>query len=136
MPRSLRFYVDGLGFEVQRSMDDDRGVFWASLEKDGMRIMISNRPSRFLDFLDHGEGHFHEHPEDEAHEHFHGVGAVHDGALNFVTFVYVANADAAFEELRGRGVETIDSPQDKFYGVREFLLRDPDGYYYAIAQTL
>jgi uncharacterized glyoxalase superfamily protein PhnB len=34
------------------------------------------------------------------------------------------------------GISTVDEPEDKFYGLREFLVRDPDGYYLAIAQRL
>jgi uncharacterized glyoxalase superfamily protein PhnB len=136
MARSLEFYVGGLGFEVVRRSDDERGVFWASLVKDGTTLMISNRPSRFLDFMNHGEGHFHDHEEAGGHEHFHGAETVHDGALNSLIYLYVADVDAVYQELRLRGVETVDAPDDKFYGVREFLLRDPDGYYYAVAQTL
>src|SRR5690349_4285423 len=123
MERSLAFYRDGLGFEVVSQMSDEHGPFWASLDLDGMSLMISNRPSRFLDFMNHGEGHFHEHDEDGAHEHFHGADSVHDGALNLVTYIYVADVDAVFEELKAR-IEVLDLPADKFYGVREFLIKD------------
>jgi uncharacterized glyoxalase superfamily protein PhnB len=135
MARSLEFYVQRLGFSVQGQLDDEAGIYWASLEKDGMRLMICNRPSRFLDFVEHGPGHFHDHDEGE-HVHFHGAENVHDGALNVVTYLYVDDVDAAFAELQQNGIEPVDSPEDKYYGVREFLVRDPDGYYYAIAQTL
>lgn len=134
MARSLAFYVDGLGFEVVDKSDDETGVFWASLRKDAATLMISNRPSRFLDFFEHEEGHFHEHDDGEVH--FHGADSVHDGALNAVMFLYVDDVDAAYEELLGRGVHTVDAPADRFYGVREFLMKDPDGYYYAFAQIV
>ena len=61
---------------------------------------------------------------------------MHDGSLNAVTYVYVEDVDAAYEEFKGRGLEPVDAPEDKFYGVREFLVKDPDGYYYAFAQRL
>jgi catechol 2,3-dioxygenase-like lactoylglutathione lyase family enzyme len=131
--RSLAFYVGGLGFEVTDQSDDEHGPFWVRLEKDGVVLMLSNRPSRFLDFIEHEPGHFHEHDDDQQ-EHFHGIDSVHDGALNFVTYVYVEDVDAVHEELVGRGLRPLDAPADRFYGLREFLLRDPDGYHYAFAQ--
>ena len=132
--RSFRFYCDGLGFEIAHRMDDERGPFFARLEKDGLALMIANRPSRFLDFAMHAPGHFHEH--DDGHEHFHGAESVHDGSLNLVTYLYVADVEAAYAEVQRRGIEPLTAPEDMFYGVREFLVRDPDNYYYAIAQRL
>ncbi|HLF76584.1 MAG TPA: VOC family protein [Dehalococcoidia bacterium] len=75
------------------------------------------------------------HPRPRCSRALHGIDSVHDGSLNFVTYTYVEDVDGSYEELRARGVETLDAPGDKFYGVREFLVRDPDGYYYAIAKT-
>ena len=134
MTRSLAFYVDGLGFEVVDSSEDATGVFWASIRLGGASLMVSNRPSRFLDFFEHPAGHFHEHEDLE--EHFHGAESVHDGALNVVTFFYVEDVDAAHAELESRGVTTVDAPSERFYGVREFLVKDPDGYFYAFAQVM
>ena len=136
MARSLAFYVDGLGFEVARRMEDETGVFFARLEKDGVALIVCNRPSRFMDWFDLADGNLHEHEHDGESEHFHGIEATHDGCLNFVTYFYVEDAGAVHTELKARGIEPMDAPEDQFYGVREFLLRDPDGYYYAVAQTL
>jgi len=133
MDRSLSFYIEGLGFRVERQMEDEGGPFWARLTKDSLAIMISNRPSRFLDFVDHEEGHFHDHEGRDGQVHFHGADSVHDGELNLVTYVYVDDVDAAYAELQERGVAALDAPADMFYGTREFLVRDPDGYYYAFA---
>jgi uncharacterized glyoxalase superfamily protein PhnB len=130
MRRSLAFYVEGLGFELTNSLTAEDGLFWARLQRDEYELMLSHRPSRFLD-----DGHSDDDHEHDAHgRHVFNVQAAQNGELNFVTYLYVDDADAAYEELRGRGIETVDAPEDKFYGVREFLIRDPDGYYYAIAQ--
>jgi len=67
MARSLTFYVDSLGFNVVTKMEDEGRPFWARLGKDGAALMISSRPSRFLDFVEHEPGHIHDH---DAHEHF------------------------------------------------------------------
>ena len=130
--RSLAFYVDGLGFELKDSATAEDGLFWASLSLDACHLMLSHRPSRFL-----GDGHDDDdHEHDEQRRHVFNVQSAQNGELNFVTYLYVDDAGATYAELRARGIEPLDAPQDKFYGVREFLICDPDGYYYAIAQRL
>ncbi|MPZ48387.1 MAG: hypothetical protein GEU75_03585 [Dehalococcoidia bacterium] len=133
MARSLEFYRDGLGFSVTRQLDDAHGPFWARLEKDALALMISSRPSRFLPHRhdEHHPGH-----EDDEEAHFHDIGAAHDAELNFVTFLYVKDVDAAYGELKERGVRTVDAPANTQLGLRWFTLRDPDGYYYTLAQRL
>jgi len=131
MERSLRFYHEGLGFKVTRQLNDTGGPFWARLEKDGTALTISNRPSRFLP---HRHDEHHAEHEDDEDEHFHEIGAAHDAELNFVTFLYVEDVDAAYAELKERGVATIDTPANTALGLRWFLVRDPDGYYYTFAQ--
>jgi uncharacterized glyoxalase superfamily protein PhnB len=129
--RSLAFYVHGLGFEVRDSLTAEDGQFWARIQRDACTLMLSHRPSRFI-----GEEDDHEHDHDEHGRHVYRVNAVQNGELNLVTFIYVDDANATYDELRGRGIEPLDEPIDQFYGVREFLICDPDGYYYAIAQIL
>lgn len=137
MARSIAFYCDGLGFTVVRQMDDAGGPFFARLERNGVAVMISNRRSRLVETV----GHSHDHDEDAGRDHdhgheFHGVDVAHAGELNLLTYVYVEDVDTAYRELVSRGIEPVDAPGDKYYGIREFLIRDPDGYYYAIAQRL
>ena len=36
--------------------------------------------------------------------------------------------DAYDGEIRSRGVEPLRAPQTQFYGLRDLLVRDPDGY--------
>lgn len=133
MNRSLAFYERGLGFEVLDRLHDDGGLFWARLAKDGVGLMLSNRCARFIEDGSHdGE---HEHDE-HGHHLFHGAGSAASGELNLVTFMYVDDADAAYAELTSRGVTPEDAPEDKAHGLREFLVRDPDGYYYAIAHRI
>jgi catechol 2,3-dioxygenase-like lactoylglutathione lyase family enzyme len=132
MPRSVAFYCDGLGFHVENQLDEDGVPFFARLERDGIAILVSTRASRFVADA------VHDHSSGEAHEHgeFHGAEVVHGGALNLLTYIYVDDVDGAFADLRSMGISTVDEPEDKFYGLREFLVRDPDGYYLALAQRL
>ena len=40
----------------------------------------------------------------------------------------VDDVDAFHKELRARGLKPAGEPQDRPWGDREFILRDPDGY--------
>lgn len=133
MEKSLRFYRDGLGFEVTDRIEEGGRTFWARLVRDGVSVMLSTGPVRRMD--DGSREDDHEHDEHGQHI-YHGPTSVVSGELNAVTFLYVEDADAAYEDVKARGVKPADAPADKDYGLREFLVRDPDGYYYAIAHRL
>ena len=133
MERSLRFYRDGLGFEVTDRIEEGGRTFWARLVNDGVSVMLSTGAARFME--DGSSEDDHEHDEHGQHI-YHGPTSVAAGELNAVTFVYVEDADAAYEEVQARGIVPEDAPSNKDYGLREFLVRDPDGYYYAIAHRL
>ena len=47
---SLRFYVDGLGFQMTEKWEQDGKVRWCSLQRDGVALMLQewgpeHRPS-------------------------------------------------------------------------------------------
>ncbi len=41
--------------------------------------------------------------------------------------VFVEDVDALYAELAGRGARSVQPPQDRAYGMRDFNARDPDG---------
>jgi hypothetical protein len=50
-------------------------------------------------------------------------------------YVYVEDADALFETLKAR-VELIEGPHDTEYGMREFIIRDPNRFWITFGQPL
>jgi uncharacterized glyoxalase superfamily protein PhnB len=44
--------------------------------------------------------------------------------------------DAYHEQLRARGAELINAPTDRDYGLREFVVRTPDGHRLVIGQEI
>jgi len=50
--------------------------------------------------------------------------------------IWFDSCDAATEELRGRGVEFLNGPQDRPWGQRTSVFSDPDGHTWEIAQWL
>ncbi len=48
----------------------------------------------------------------------------------------VADVDATYNELVGRGAVPVAPPTDRFWGQRTAYIRDPDGYLIELAQGL
>jgi len=63
------------------------------------------------------------------------VGAGDDGA-RFQLTVRVEDADAACAELERLGVELLNGPLDRAWGVRTAAFADPDGHVWEVAQPL
>jgi lactoylglutathione lyase len=58
------------------------------------------------------------------------------GAASSLLTIWVEDADAAAAELTGRGVELLNGPIDRPWGVRTAAFVDPDGHAWEIAQQL
>jgi glyoxylase I family protein len=108
MPRSIAFYRDTLGFEVESTSRPGRDFTWALLRLDGARLMLNTaydddqRPPR---------------PEPAR------VAAHADTELFFAC----PDPDAAYRHLLARGV-TMDEPRVSEYGMKQLWLTDPDGF--------
>lgn len=51
-------------------------------------------------------------------------------------YIYVDDADAWYEQLIAAGIETLEKPADRAWGMRDFTLRDPDGLLIGIGNKL
>jgi len=101
MEASLRFYVDGLGFEMTNRWIDEGTLRWCWLQLGGAAVMLQEyRPERM--------------PEEKL-----GVGV----SLNFTC----QDALAIYHEVGSRGITTVQKP---FVGNHMWVvhLSDPDGY--------
>ena len=56
-----------------------------------------------------------------------------DGGVRFQLTVGVDDVDALCDELRSRGVELLNGPMDRPWGVRTASFRDPAGHVWEIA---
>lgn len=54
----------------------------------------------------------------------------------WAAYIYVEDADALSTELRGKGVKIARGPENMFYGLRDFDVRDPDGHLLAFGHDL
>ena len=100
---SIRFYTEGLGFEVIDRMDDVGRSGWASLHRDGTRIMLAS-PT----YLPRGVS--------------------FDGRFpQSLYYIYVRNVAELRASIRAKGV-TASEISTRFYGMKEFEVVDPEGH--------
>jgi catechol 2,3-dioxygenase-like lactoylglutathione lyase family enzyme len=59
-----------------------------------------------------------------------------DGGSRFQLTVWVGDADVACTDLAARGVELLNGPVDREWGVRTAAFADPDGHVWEVAQQL
>ena len=60
--------------------------------------------------------------------------APHDAGVRFQFTIGVQDVDAMCDELRRRGVELLNGPQDRPWGIRTASFRDPGGHIWEIAR--
>jgi catechol 2,3-dioxygenase-like lactoylglutathione lyase family enzyme len=63
------------------------------------------------------------------------VGGPEAGALLQLT-IFVEDANAVVDQLRKRGVELLNGPIDREWGMRTAAFADPDGHVWEIAESL
>ncbi len=63
------------------------------------------------------------------------VGSAASGSPSMFT-IFVASADETCELLRSRGVELLNGPIDRPWGVRTAAFVDPDGFAWEVAEQL
>lgn len=105
--RAIAYYRDTLGFELAGAMPEDEPT-WCLLKRDQTRIM-------FLGPHDHDDEDEH---EDDDHEHTQGISSL---------YFYPDDIDALWDEFKDK-VEIEHPLEDMDYGMREFMIRDPNGY--------
>lgn len=58
------------------------------------------------------------------------------GGASFQLTIWVEDTDALVDGLRSRGVELLNGPIDRAWGLRTAAFSDPDGHIWEIAQGL
>jgi catechol 2,3-dioxygenase-like lactoylglutathione lyase family enzyme len=59
-----------------------------------------------------------------------------DAGSSFQLTIWVDDADAVCAELANRGVELLNGPIDRAWGMRTAAFADPDGHVWEVAQEL
>jgi predicted enzyme related to lactoylglutathione lyase len=100
--RARDYYAGSLGFRSPRMWGDPPTFCIA--ERDGLELMLAQ--------VDAGN-------------------CVHPNAENrgrIDAYFWVEDADALHSEFSQNGAQLLGAPEDQPYGMREFLVSDPDGH--------
>jgi catechol 2,3-dioxygenase-like lactoylglutathione lyase family enzyme len=107
---ALGFYRDAIGLELRADVAND-GYRWLTVgaaSQPGVAIVLTN-------FLNGS-------PADADAI----AGLVAKGALGGLHF-RADDLDAAFDRVQATGADIVEEPDDRFWGVRDFAIRDPSG---------
>jgi catechol 2,3-dioxygenase-like lactoylglutathione lyase family enzyme len=108
--RSAAHYRDALGFTVEALMGQPPG--YAILARDGVEIHVARRPDGKAE------------PPSGARP----------GGLD--AYVFVDDLEALVGELAWRGAEIVEGPLVQPYGMKEVVVRDPDGFRIAFGEQV
>ncbi|MFO0984211.1 MAG: VOC family protein [Planctomycetota bacterium] len=123
MKKSVAFYRDTLGFDIEACWPDEGNPMWANMLLDGQSVMLGAAMkaeqagemcgansamrewsvSRARDFEKKGTG------------------------AGTVVYLKVPEVDAFHARVVKKGVKPGYAPTSQFYGIRDFAVADPDG---------
>ncbi len=123
VPRSAEWYTRMLGMKVEDAMPDKKKPRFVRLTNGNVALMIG-------DGSDPVSGR--KTPKTTAE----AIGA--RKAQKVVSFYYRVDKDLddLYRSTKRKGAKVISPPADMPYGMREFHLRDPDGYDIAFGQGI
>ncbi|MHC5212752.1 MAG: VOC family protein [Planctomycetota bacterium] len=123
MKKSMAFYRDTLGFEVEQSWPDENAPMWANMMLDRQSIMIgaSMDPEQAPDCGSSSD-------VMALHKKMHADFTANKAGIGMFTYVVVPDVDAYHAGLKAKGVTPECEPTTQFYGIRDFSVQDPDGY--------
>jgi catechol 2,3-dioxygenase-like lactoylglutathione lyase family enzyme len=117
--QALDFYVEKLGFEVQTDMDFGP-MRW-------LTVNLPGQPDRAVLLEEPGSPGMSEETAAQVRE------LIAKGAAGGHLFFQTDDAWKTHAELKARGVEVTEEPEDRGYGI-DFGLRDPFGNHLRVAQ--
>jgi predicted enzyme related to lactoylglutathione lyase len=117
---ALRFYTEVLGFTVTDDMDlgPMRWLTVAPPGQPGINVLLERPGPPFFD--------------DESIGHIESLMAK---GLGGTLFLSVDDCRATFEDVVGKGVEVIEEPTERFYGI-DAAFRDDSGNHIRINQPV
>jgi catechol 2,3-dioxygenase-like lactoylglutathione lyase family enzyme len=112
------FYVNKLGFEVRRDLILNNGFRWLTLspkdQPDLQIILMPTAPSSMMD-----------RETSDALRALIRKGVLAGGVLQ------TENCRKTYEELKAKGVEFVEPPQERFFGI-EAIVKDNSGNWFSM----
>jgi uncharacterized glyoxalase superfamily protein PhnB len=122
--KSVAFYRDTLGFEVEAAWPDANNPAWANLTMGRQAVMVgglmSDADITKMCGENEGAATYMRTLSEEYRKNQPGVGVV--------IYVEVPDVDAYHAKLSKKGLSGLPKPETRFYGIRDFGLQDPDGF--------
>ena len=109
---TIEWFNRNLGFQLVMSVPEEGKYEWAMISRDGVNLMLQTRESIAS-----------EQPE------FAGIAI--GASMSF--FVKVDGLQQIYEHIKDAEA-IIKTPYKTFYGMKEFLIRDCNGYYFTFAE--
>lgn len=106
LTRATRYFRDVLGFVE----DDIVSPGWWFGSRDDVHLMLGECPDEMT--------------------------AEATGNHSWFLHLLIDDVDAYFAEVLARGADIVSPPGDRDYGLREFVLRTPDGHRLVIGQPM
>lgn len=112
--KTVKFYEEVLGFKCDQTVPESGQYEWASVKSGDVEIMLQARDSLSADFPT-----FQELPT--------------GGTLTF--YIRMQDIQILYEQARQQ-VEFTQELKETFYGMREFSIKDPNGYILVFAEPV
>lgn len=111
LPRSIRFYREVLGLEIHRTVPDQEPFIFAWMKAtDGdVGVFLNDRRAA-------------------------GVSAQPSAAISL--YFVIEGLQECLARARTHGAKIVKEPFEQFYGMREFICEDPDGFVLIIAERM
>jgi PhnB protein len=112
MRKTLRFYNDVLGFETTFTMPGGDGeLVHAMVRRGNVNLMFGPKG------------------KDE-------IAHAGDGVVFYFTLDEDEDVDAEFLHAKAGGATVLQEPTDQFWGHRDWMIKDPDGYQLSISKVV
>jgi uncharacterized glyoxalase superfamily protein PhnB len=124
MEKSIAFYRDQLGFEIKERWPDQGTPMWCNLVLGGQSVMLGAAmdPAAVEGMCaeDAEAAPVHKKSAERFQKNPAGVG--------IVIYLQVDDVDAFAKQVGKKGIKAVLPPRTQFYGIRELIVDDPDGY--------
>lgn len=109
------YFEDLLGFKIINSVDDnDGGLVWTMIQKDEILLMLEDKKSLSKDI-----------------EVFKDIGI----GASLTLYLSVEGIDDIYEQVKDK-VDIISEPKITFYGNKEFVFIDLNGYVFNLSERV
>lgn len=123
LKKSIKFFTEKLGFTLDNTFPSSKKPIWASLTLDRQRLMLgaslSVQEAKKFD-MSKAELEMVKQDAKAFAKSAHGVGAAF--------YICVPDVDAHWKAAKKKKVDILAAPKTQFYGLREYLAEDLDGY--------